>query len=807
MIAVFRAMRFLFQKRPKYEQKGSIQFTIAYLYSESFHLYLSMCRTIIRLILFFCLFIPKCAKTQDAVTLYEQDKVVKTFSRQALWVQPGYREDSVLRPCPIFRKVFNIDKPIQSAKLTITVHGLYEANLDSQRVGRAWFTPGYTNYHRRLQYQQYDVTKLIHFGENELQVTVADGWYRGEFGADMKNNRYGSDASLLLQLVLQFHDGSQQLVVSDGNWQVSTGGIRYSNLYNGEIVDTRIHPQEWSPVKTEDFNRDNLIPSAVEPVREHELFHPVRIFNSPKRETILDFGQNLAGWVRMRVRGNSGDTVRLSHAEALDANGNVYTGNLRLARAEDVYVLNGGIQLLQPHFTYHGFRYVRLRGYPGVPKPEDFTAVALYSDLSPTGSFSCSDPIINRLQHNICWSQKSNFFDIPSDCPQRSERFGWTGDAQIFCRTASFNRNVKSFYVKWLADLAAEQGSNGGLPVFIPDFRFPDSIGPRGGVAGWGDAATILPWTLYEVYGDRAILQKQYESMKAWVDYIRQIADTSGLYWKADGYGDWYAPRGPTDIEYIDECFFIHSTELVVRAARVLGRKEDSEQYGQVLERIKALFLKKYWSAPEQTPKTQTAYVLALQFDLLPDSMCQVAAQHLVKLIRENNNHLGTGFLGTPYLLWVLTRYGYTDLAYILLRKTTSPSWLYAITKGATTIWEKWDAIRTDGSFDTCSLNHYAYGAVGDWLYRIVAGIDAAAPGYKKIIIHPHPGGKLTWVKAHYECPYGKIISNWRLTKKVFHLEVQIPPHTTATIVLPQKGGEVSREVGPGWYQWSSIID
>jgi alpha-L-rhamnosidase len=728
------------------------------------------------------------------------------FSRRAQWIQPSFTETSTLRPCPIFRKELAIDKPVKSAKITITAHGLYEAWIGDQRIGTGLFTPGYTNYHRRLQYQQYDVSKQLHSGKNTISVMIGDGWYRGQYGADMETDGYGKDAGLLFQLDLLYADGSRQTVISDSSWRCSTGAVRSSSLYNGELIDTRLQASEWSPVKTADYSDDNLVESISEPVREHEQFHPVKILTSPKGETILDFGQNLAGWVRFTVSGKSGDTVRLYHSEALDAAGNFYTGNLRLAKAQDIYILNGKTQTLQPHFTYHGFRFVKLEGYLGPLKPENFTAVALYSDLKPTGEFTCSDTLLNKLQHNITWSQKSNFFDIPTDCPQRSERFGWAGDAQMFCRTASFNQDVKAFFTKWLADLASTQGTNGGLPPIIPEYRFPDTIGPRGGVAGWGDAATIIPWTLYEVYGDTSILKQQYKSMKAWVDYIWSSADTSGLCWKANGYGDWYAPLGSTDIEYIDQCFFIHSTELLIRTATVLGKTDDKQQYSALLEKIKTIFLKTYWT-PLRVPNTQTACVLALQFDLLPDSLRPMVAEHLASLIHDNQDHLGTGFIGTPYLLWVLSNNGYSDLAFTLLKQTTPPSWLYPLTKGATTIWEKWAAIKPDGSFDTCSLNHYAYGAVGDWVYRMVAGIDAAAPGYKKILIHPHVGASLTWVLAHYDCPYGKIVSNWKLTGNILHLETTIPSNTTATIILPYKNHEESKEVGPGHYQWDVNMD
>jgi alpha-L-rhamnosidase len=724
------------------------------------------------------------------------------FASSTRWIQPGFPEDSLDRPSPVFRKTFTLRLAPSKVKLLITAHGLYEAGLNGRRIGTAWFTPGYTSYHRRLQYQEYDLTAQAHTGSNQLNVTVGDGWWRGRYGADLQNNRYGKDAGLLAQLEITYSDGSRDTIVTDGSWQCTTGPVHYADLYAGEVQDTRIDLGTWSAVKAGKGAGANLVPSASEPVREHEHFHPLRIMITPEGEQVLDFGQNLAGWVSFAVNGKAGDTVRLMHAEALDSLGSFYTGNLRLAKAEDVYVLRGGPQMLAPHFTYHGFRYVKVEGYPGRLRPGNFTAIALYSDLPATGSFACSDPLINRLQSNITWSQKSNFMDIPTDCPQRSERFGWTGDVQIFSRTAAFNQDVKAFFVKWLADLAAEQGANGGLPVFIPDYRFPDTAGPRGGVAGWGDAATILPWTLYEVYGDTGILRRQYRSMKAWVEYIRQQAAATGGLWDANGYGDWYAPLGPTDIGYIDECFYAHSAETLAKTAEVLGNKEDAATYSLLAHNVKTLFLSTYLQDDGSLPSTQTAYVLALQFDLLPERLRAKSAERLANLIHQNNDHLGTGFLGTPYLLWVLTRYGYADLAFTLLKQNTVPSWLYPLTKGATTIWEKWDGIRPDGGFDVSSLNHYSYGAVGDWLYRYVAGIDAAEPGYRKIRIQPHVGAGLTWVKASYRCAYGTIVSNWKIKGRRLIMNIDIPPNTTATVKLPGKSLPAALAVGPGHYRW-----
>jgi alpha-L-rhamnosidase len=723
----------------------------------------------------------------------------------AHWIEPAATADTLQHPCPVFRKTFTVTHPTRSATLFITAHGLYQATLNGRPLSHDLFTPGFTNYHRRLQYQQYAIGNLIRPGKNEIQVTVGEGWYLGEFGADLKKGRYGQQAGLLFRLVIRFADGSHQTISSDSSWQSAPGPIIHSGIYNGELTDTRINPTDWSPVRTHDEPNDNLVPSTSPPVREHEHFQPTRLFTSPKGETILDFGQNLAGWVRFAVTGQPGDTVRLSHAETLDAAGNFYTGNLRLAEAQDVYILRGGTQTLQPNFTYHGFRYVRIDHYPGKARPENFTAVALYSDLPHAGDFSCSDSLINRLQANINWSQKSNFFEIPTDCPQRSERFGWTGDAQMFCRTASFNQNVNAFYEKWLADLASSQGTNGGLPNYIPDFRYPDTIGPRGGVAGWGDATTIIPWTLYQVYGDTAMLRRQYASMKAWVNYQLNHIDPVDHIWEANGYGDWYAPGPQTDIGYIDQCFLIHSLELLDSTEKIIspnGAKNVIDQ--AALPILKQAFQRDFFGPDGlPIPNTQTACVLALQFHLLPDTLQPLVARRLAKLIHDNSDHLATGFLGTPYILWALSDNGYSDLAFTLLHQTTPPSWLYPLTKDATTIWEKWEAIKPDGSFDTCSLNHYAYGAVGDWLYRFVAGIDAIAPGYKIIKITPHPGGGLSWVKARYRCPYGKIVSNWTIKSGELSMHVEIPPHTTAIITIP---GKRPMTVHAGTHQFKTRI-
>lgn len=720
--------------------------------------------------------------------------LLKSSDWKARWIGPGYTEDTLRRPSPLLRKTFRASKKIRSAAVFITAHGLYEAEINGHRVGEALFTPGWTRYDKRLQYQVYDVTDLLRRGSNAIGVTLGDGWYRGIFGQWNYHNNYGSDASLLLQLIIDYTDGTADTVISDGSWKSSTGTIRYADLYNGEIYDARMEKngwttpgyddKNWTSVEVRDYPRDNLVATISPPVKGQETFRPVEIFTSPAGEQIIDFGQNLAGWVRFSVRGEAGDTIKLSHAEVLDKAGNIFTGNLREAQAQDQYILAGGEEKFEPHFTFHGFRYVKVEGYRGVLRPEDFTAVALYSDLPVTGTFTCSNPDLNQLQHNITWSQKSNFLDIPTDCPQRSERLGWCGDVQIFARTAAFNMQIENFFSKWLGDLNLEQGADGGMPNVIPNLPGRTLKRTPTGVAGWGDVATVLPWTLYQAYDDTSILRRQYPSMKAWVDHIRSVSKDN--LWKGGGYGDWLAPT-PTDLPYISQCWFGYSTQLLIKAAHVLGNTDDEGVYTKLLRNIKKAFLQEYITPDGQpTSNTQTAYILALQFDMLPDSMRPGMAARLADMVHDNHDHLATGFLGTPFLLPVLTRYGYDSLAFRVLLQDTPPSWLYPVKMGATTIWEKWMALHPDGTPDSTSFNHYSYGAVGDWLYRTIAGIDGYedAPGYKHSKIHPHTGGGLTSAAGSLLTPYGTLSSHWQWEGDDLLLQVEVPANTLSTVYL-----------------------
>jgi alpha-L-rhamnosidase len=730
------------------------------------------------------------------------------------WIGP-VEEDSLLRPSPLFRKEFNAGKKIVSATAYITAHGLYEAQINGHRIGDAYLTPGWTSYHKRLQYQAYDVSGLLREGKNAIGVTLGSGWYRGYIGFSGHNDVYGKDIALLFQLVVSYSNGTSDTIASDASWRYSMGAIRSSEIYNGEIQDARqelpgwalagYDDKDWKGVASLKFPMDNLIASSSEPVRKHETFPAIRLITTPKGEKVLDFGQNLVGWVVANLKGSPGDTITISHAEVLDKEGNFYTDNLRRARSQDRYVLaDKSPAHVEPHFTFHGFRYIKIEGLTGDPVPADFTAVALYSDMPRTGTFSCSNPLLDQLQHNIQWGQQGNFLDVPTDCPQRDERLGWTGDAQVFSRTAAYNRGVDNFFAKWLKDVAADQAPSGAVPYVIPN------VLGDGSSAGWSDVSTIIPWNIYLAYGDRQVLEQQYPSMKAWVEYMHGQSKHD-LWNTGFHFGDWlfYRPQDDndgkaavTDKYLIAQCFYAHSTQLLIDAATVLGRRDDSGAYAGLLQKIKEAFLKEYMTPNGRLVSgTQTAYVLALQFDMLPEAMRAQAAARLAENIKYYNDHLTTGFLGTPYLCFVLSRFGYTDIAYRLLLQDSYPSWLYPVKMGATTIWERWDGIRPDSSFQTPgmnSFNHYSYGAIGDWMYREVAGIDTYedGPGYKHSLIRPHIGGGLTRVAADLQTGYGLLSSHWQVEDDSLELDVEIPANTSATVYMPAANAASVREGG-----------
>jgi alpha-L-rhamnosidase len=730
--------------------------------------------------------------------------LLKTSDWKASWIEPGYEETENLQPSPMLRKTFTITKKISSATAYITAHGLYEAHLNGKRIGIDYLTPGWTSYEHRLQYQQYDVTQMLMNGDNAIGVILGSGWYRSPL-ADIENkNIWGKTVGLLLQISITYTDGSQDLIVSDGSWKSSTGSITESEIYHGETIDSRkektgwLSPQyndkDWYSVKVASYDNSNLIATYNEPIRKQEVIKPVKVLITPMGEKVIDFGQNLVGWEVVKLRGQKGDTIRIYHAEVLDKEGNFYTANLRDAKATSTYILSGnGEEVFEPRFTFYGYRYIKIEGLRGEVNPDDFTSVVLHSAMPLTGTFSTSNSLINQLQKNIIWGQKGNFIDVPIDCPQRDERLGWTGDAQVFFRTAAFNMGVNNFFSKWLKDLAADQMPSGKVHSVVPDVMKRD----EGGSAGWGDAATIIPWNMYMAYADKVTLEQQFPSMKAWVDFITDNSKNH-LWNTGTHFGDWlfYSPENDrrgnaavTDRHYIAQCFYAYSIQLLINAAEVIGKEDDVASYKELLRNVKDAYLKEYVSPNGRIASgTQTSYVLALEFDMLPEYMRKQAAERLVENIRSYKDHLTTGFLGTPYLCNVLSRFGYSDVAYTLLLQETYPSWLYPVKMGATTIWERWDGIKTDSTFQVVSmnsLNHYAYGAIGDWMYRNITGLREAAPGYKKIIIQPHIGGDLTWASADLDTYYGKVSSHWKSENGILQMDIEIPANTTAQIYIP----------------------
>jgi alpha-L-rhamnosidase len=740
---------------------------------------------------------------------------------KARWITPNVEEDTAKsNPSPMLRRVFEGKGSVVSARLYASAMGLYELELNGKRVGDQYFTPGWTAYDFRYQYQTYDVTTLLKPGQNCIAATLGDGWFRGYMTWGGKRNSYGTKLAVLAQLVITYKNGTQQVIGTDESWKAATGPILMSDIYNGETYDARLERRGWSDATYDDKDwkgvtlldppQAKLVAPEGPPVLATEEVKPVKIIKTPQGDTVLDMGQNMVGWVQFHLSAPAGTVITLRHAEVLDSKGNFYTENLRSAKQTIRYIAKGqGDESFHPHFTFQGFRYVAVDGWPGEVPLDAFIGVVIHSAIEPTSSFETSNAMLNKLQHNILWGQKGNFLDVPTDCPQRDERLGWTGDAQVFSRTACFNFDSAAFYTKWLKDVALDQQDDGAVPYVIPNVLSHQSRKGESAAAGWADVATVVPWTVYLSYGDRRVLEEQYPSMKAWVEYMRRQAGDSFLWNNGFTFGDWLAfattdadyPGATTDKDLIETAYFARSTDLLRGAAEVLGKKDDAEFYAALLDHIRGAFQKEFVTPNGRlSSNTQTAYSLALAFDLLPPSQRKEAAARLAADVRDFK-HLTTGFLGTPLLCQVLGDYGYYDEAYMLLNRTEYPSWLYPITKDATTIWERWDGIKPDGSFQNSgmnSFNHYAYGAIGEWMYSVIAGIeiDPKQPGYKHILIQPHPGGGLTSTKASVHSMYGQVASAWELKDGKMTLRIEVPANTTATVRLPSARIEEVTEGG-----------
>jgi alpha-L-rhamnosidase len=800
--------------------------------------------------------------------VYWQVRVWDNENKATKWSEPAYWEMGILKPelwtaswitmenekvfngskpAHFLRKDFSTSKKVKSARVYVSSLGLYELYINGKKVGDQLFTPGWTSYNKRIQYQTYDVTSMLQT-KNAIGAILGDGWYRGNIGWQDQRNYYGGKLALIAQLHISYTDGTDEIIETGEGWKATTGPIIFSDIYNGETYDARMEMPGWSTAGFDDSKwgkavtlnqtKEFLIAPQGVPVKAVEEIVPIKLFTTPNDELVYDMGQNMVGWVRLKVKGKKGDVVTLKFAEVLDKQGNFYTDNLRAAKVTDVYILKGdGEEIYEPKFTFHGFRFVELVGFPGTPGLENITGIVIHSEMEPTGTFTCSDPLINQLQKNIQWGQKGNFLDVPTDCPQRDERMGWTGDAQVFSATASYIYNTAGFYTKWMKDVAADQLPDGKVPHVIPDV-----LKGGGGSTAWADVSLIVPWTTYLAYGDKRILEVQYPSMVKWVEYMKSRAGEDNL-WTGDAhFGDWLAfastrsdyTGATTEKDLIATAYYSYSSGLLSKIAKIIGNTADADKYAKLSENIKKAFVNEFVAPSGRlVSHTQTAYLLAIAFDLLPGNLVPKAANYLAEDVNKFK-HLTTGFVGTPLLCKTLSATGHEDLAFMLLNRKEYPGWLYPVTQGATTIWERWDGQKPDGTFQDVgmnSFNHYAYGAIGEWLYTYVAGIqiDEKLPGYKHFLLAPHPGGRLTNANATFKSIHGEIKSAWKIENGNMVYEVKVPANTTATVTLPtaaldkvtvnaaslkddkaksaqQAGKAVTLKLGSGDYKFSYAI-
>lgn len=724
----------------------------------------------------------------------------------------GQRADG---PAYFLRREFELDAPPRSAHLYITALGLFEARANGQRVGADVLAPGWTDYRRRVEYLTYDVTAGLRTGRNVLGLMLAEGWYSGRLLWHGQRWLYGKSPAVRAALRLVLPDGGVRWINTDRTWKWTTGPILAASLYNGEHYDARrelndwdlpgFNDRGWTPVRRRTFPSIEINAKQTPPIRVVREMPTIAVHEPAPGVQLFDFGQNLVGVVRLRVTAPAGTKVTLRHGEMLNADGTLYTANLRSAAATDVYVCRGdGEEAYTPRFTFHGFRYVEVTGVPGRLAPDALTGLVFHSDLARIGHFRCSDSLINRLHQNICWGQRGNFLDVPTDCPQRDERLGWTGDAQVFLPTAAFNFDVTSFFRKWLRDLRDGQHSNGSFPDVAPDaiavaMRDKPQVWTNhrhDGNAAWADAGVVCPWLTYCSSGDVRVLRENYDAMVAWIHY--QQRTSHHLLRPRTAYGDWLATdavtpfRAPTPNDLVGTAYFARSTQWMAQTARVLGRTAEAKRFDHLHRQIVTAFQREYVSTNGRLAgDTQTGYLLALGFDLLPEKLRPAALRNLVDQIERNHDRLSTGFVGTPLLGPVLSRFGRDDLAYRLLFQKNYPSWLYPVGNGATTMWERWNSWTKENGFGDIgmnSFNHYAYGAIGEWIYERIGGIglDAENPGYRHIFFRPVLSDRLSHATAELLSPYGRIRSAWQRRKNRFTWEIEVPANTTATAVLPR---------------------
>ena len=713
----------------------------------------------------------------------------------------------------LLRREFELRGPVASAMLYATARGVYQAQLNGQEVDDQVLKPGWTSYQFRLIHESTDVTALVTEGANVIGASVAGGWYTENFGFQgLAKPFYGTYPSFAAQLHVTYEDGTSEVIATDETWRASPDGpIRSSGIYAGEAYDARrrLDDAHWFDAVVDASPGPVPIARSSPIVRRTQEVRVQSVLASPSGRTILDFGQNLVGWLRIEVSGRAGDTVVLRHAEVLE-HGELGVRPLRVAKATDSYTLaGGGPETWEPAFTFHGFRYAEIQGWPGEFDPASVTAIVVHSDMERTGWFESSHELVNQLHSNVVWGMRGNFLYLPTDCPQSDERLGWTGDIQVFSPTASFLYDCDGFLASWLEDLALEQRAAGSVPFIVPDVL----AWKENPTAAWGDAATVVPSVLHERFADRRVLEVQFESMKAWVEEILRIAGDRHLWEGQFQFGDWLDPDSPadrpadakTDGDIVASAYLFHSARLVSSSAEVLGKIEDSEFYAAAAERVRAAWVAEYTTpAGRIVSDAQTAYALALVFEIVTEpALVERMGRRLAWLVRRDGFRIGTGFVGTPLVQDALSRTGHLGTASRLLLQTEAPSWLYPVTMGATTVWERWDSMLEDGSInpgEMTSFNHYAFGAIADWLHRVVAGLAPAEPGYKKIRLAPQPIPGLTRASASHETPYGPSKIEWTIADGTMTVLATVPPNSRATVTLP---GAAAFEVGSGDFEWS----
>jgi len=734
-------------------------------------------------------------------------------------------------PLPALRRVYEVRDEVVRARLRTTAHGMYTVFIDGEPIDDALLEPGWQSYHHRLRYRTHDVTRFARTGRFVIGALLADGWYRGRLGFPLiaRDGVYGSRLGFLAQLELDLVDGRRVTYGTDDSWQWRPGPIIRAGLYDGQHDDLR-HPVDWSsdggwmPVAVQGSPSARLVAPSAPPVRAKGTLAPRRIWTSPAGRTLVDFGQNLAGWVRLRVRGQTGTRITLRHAEVIE-HGELGARPLRDAAAEDSVILDGrGETVWEPRFTYHGFRYVEVTGWPGSgPDLDSLEAVVVHSDLTRIGWFSCSDPLLDRLHENVVWAMRGNFVDIPTDCPQRDERLGWTGDIAVFTPTATLLYDCAGMLGSWLEDLALEQREDGTVPYFVPEIPIPHEVSHLPGLspepaAVWGDAAVLVPMGLYEATGDVRILARQYPSMCAWVSQVERLAGDSRVWETGFQFGDWLDPSAPaedpaagrTDPALVATAYFARSARLLAHAADAIDLPEDAARWRRLADDVDEGFRLRFLDETTGLLRcsSPTAYALALHFDLVPERLRGRAGAELVRLIRDDGHRIGTGFAGTPVVLHALSGVGADDDAYALIQQTECPSWLYTVRMGATTIWERWDSMLPDGSInpgEMTSFNHYALGSVATWMHEHIGGLRRTAPGWAGVHIAPRPRGGITAGSASHRSPRGLISVSWQASDEgTLRVEMQIPAGTDAVLDLP---GMDPERLGGGMHVRSAALD